>query len=208
MRYENHTMTSIRLIEGDIRDASEAYVLIGRDPNLSTHYERKNGCSFKPCSSWLSSFPVQQCSNSDLSVLRTKIRPSESSRNRQKQITRLRTAIEIPLVHAFHEAKEVALVPISCRAENVVATAMIRMLWDISVAAFLNTGPSMPTLKPSQFSIYCTTSLQPFVDVLESGHYASINHGWLFNTAVQCDRSKRARYLKRRRFKFFRAASE
>ena len=69
--------------------------------------------------------------------------------------------------------------------------------WDC-VPQVQEPGPPAPTL----FTIYCDSDLQPFVDVLDSGHYASLSHGWLFNTEVQCDRAKRARYLGRRRFKF------
>jgi len=204
MRYENHTMTAIELVRGDIRDVPESYIVIGRDPDLKAHFERRTGSPFTSLSSWLGGFPVQISQKSDrsLSVLRTPIRPSESSRHRQRQISRLRTALELPIVYAFCDAKQIAMVPVSCRAPEVVATAMIGMIWDISVAAFLNVNSVLTSAKPTRFTIYCSTDLQPFVDVLDSGHYASLNHGWLFNTEVQCDPAKRARYLARRRFKF------
>ena len=70
---------------------------------------------------------------------------------------------------------------------------------------FSGRANSISDARPGLFKIYCDTGLQPFIDVLESGHYASSNHGWLFNTEVRCNPAKRARYLDRRRFKFYRA---
>ncbi len=204
MLYKNHTSTSIELIEGDIRDAQETRILIGRNPELKAHFEKRVGCRFKPPSSWLSHFPVQQASNDEsLSVLRTTIRPKGSTSQRHRQIRRLREGVQLPVLHSMPGAQEIAMTPISCRRHDVVATAMVQMMWDISIASFLNIKFWTETAKPEKFKIYCTASLQPFVDVLETGHYASVNHGWLFNTAIQCDPRKRLRYLKRNRFKFF-----
>lgn len=206
MRYENHTTTAIELVRGDIREAPESFILIGRDPDLKAHFERRTGNPFAALSSWLREFPVQLSRSNDhsLSILRTPIRPSGSSRHRQKQISRIHSALELPLVHTFCDAERIAMIPVSCRAPDVVASAMIRMIWDISVAAFLNVTSVFPAAKPKLFRIYCDKDLQPFIDVLDSGHYASLTHGWLFNTEVQCDRAKRARYLGRRKFKFHR----
>jgi hypothetical protein len=204
IRYENHTTTAIELVRGDIREAPESFIVIGRDPELKAHFEQRTGNPFSGLSSWLQALPVQLSVASDrsLSILRTPIRPFGSSRHRQKQISRLQGALEMPLVHTFCNAKRIAMVPVSCRAPDVVASAMIRMIWNISVAAFLGAPSVFPTAKPALVTIYCNTDLQPFIDVLESGHYASLNHGWLFNTEVQCNRAKRARYFVRRRFKF------
>lgn len=207
MLYENHTSTTLELVRGDIRKAPEAFVVIGRDPKLQKHFEERTGRRFNALSSWLRDFPVQLTHSNDgaLSVLRTAIRPSGSSRQRHKQISRLQSALEMPIAHTFSTAKHIAMVPVSCRAPEVVAHAMVRIVWDISVAAFLNVHSVFPIARPERFRIYCDTDLQPFIDVLESGHYASLNHGWLFNTEVQCNRAKRARYLSRRRFRFYRA---
>ena len=99
-------------------------------------------------------------------------------------------------------ATEIAMVPFSCRAPDVVATGMVRIIWDISVAAFLNVSGPMKRIKPTLFTIYCHSDLQPFLDVLDRGEYPSIDHGWLFNTEVQCNPAKRARFLARRGFKY------
>lgn len=206
MRYENHTSTALELVHGDVRNAPEAFVVIGRDPKLRKHFEEQTGRRFNTLSSWLRDFPVQltRSNNGSLSVLRTTIRPCGSSRQRHKQICKLQSALEIPIAHTFSAATHIAMVPVSCRAPEIVAHAMIRIVWDISVAAFLDVHTVFPIARPELFRIYCDTGLQPFIDVLESGHYASFNHGWLFNTEVQCDRAKRARYLGHRRFKFYR----
>jgi hypothetical protein len=208
LRYENHTTTALELVRGDIRDAPESFIVMGRDPDLKAHFERRTGNPFTELSSWLRDFPVQlsRASDGGLTILRTHVRPSGSSRHRHKQISRLQTAIEIPLAHTLCDAKQIAMIPLSCRAHNVVASAMIRIIWDISVAAFLNVTGPLSNAKPSRFTIYCNSDLQPLIDVLESGHYASLNHGWLFNTEVQCDRAKRARYFARRRFKYRRTS--
>jgi hypothetical protein len=206
VRYENGTQTTIQLLQGDIRDAPESFVVIGREPRLKSHYERRTGSSFKGIKAWGGVFPVEfaQASDRSLAVFRTPIRPSGSSRRRIKEIDRLQSSLEYPLAQkilACH-ATEIAMVPISCRAPKVVASGMVRIVWDISVAAFLHVSGPFKHIKPTRFTIYCDGNLQPFIDVLDSGHYASLRHGWLFNTAVGCDRAKRARYFARRKFKY------
>ena len=123
---------------GDIRDAPESFIVIGRDPGLKTHYEQRTGNPFTELSSWLREFPVELSSANDrsLSVFRTSFRPSDSSRGRPKQINRLQSAIEYPLAETIskYNAQQIAMIPISCRAPEVVATGMIRIIWDISVA--------------------------------------------------------------------------
>lgn len=94
------------------------------------------------------------------------------------------------------------MIPLSCRAPDVVALGMIRIIWDISVAAFLNVSGPFKKVKPRLFTIYCDTDLQPFIDVLEFGHYAALRHGWLFNLELSCNRAKRSRYFGRRKFKY------
>jgi len=210
MRYENDTTTAIRLVSGDVRDARESFIVIGRDPALRTHYEQLTGKPFTKFSAWwMQNFPVQvsRADDRSLNVFATTFRPSHSSRRRRQQIDRLQTAVEYPLARMLSlcDATEVAMVPISCRAPEVVATGMVRIIWDISVAAFLNVSGPFKRTKPTLFTIYCDDDIQPFVDVLDRGHYPSLNHGWLFNTEVQCNRAKRARYLARRKFKYRRA---
>jgi hypothetical protein len=209
MRYENGTHTAIELIRGDIRDAPESFVVIGRDPDLKSHYASLTGATFNEGSMWLGAFPVEfaQTNNQSLNVLRTWFRPSESSHRRFKEIARLQSAIEYPLVQNMRKCNgtQIAMVPISCRAPLVVATGMIRMIWDISVAAFLHISGPLKCTKPTLFTIYCNSDLQPFFDVLDSGYYASLRNGWLFNTEISCNRAKRARYLARRKFKYHRA---
>lgn len=208
MRYENHTTTAIELVQGDIRDAPENYIVIGRNPALKAHFEQRTKASFKALTSWLSEYPVELSRTFDSSfmVLRTSLRPSSSSRQRQKQVAKLHQAIELPLVRTFRHAQRIAMVPLSCRNPAVVATAMVRMMWDISVAAFLNADQMLVAAKPTLFTIYCDRDPQPFIEVLDSGHYASLKHGTLFSMEVQCNPVKRARYLKRRRFKFRRVS--
>ena len=206
MRYVNDTLTEIRLVLGDVRAAAEKFVVIGRDANLREHYQQLTGQPFAGLSGSLAESQVQVSRATDrgLNVLATTFRPSASSRRRAQQIDKLQAAIEYPLAHMLSlcDATEVALAPISCRAPDVVANGMIRMIWDISVAAFLNVSGPCKSNKPIAFTIYCQDDLQPFVDVLARGHYASMKHGWLFNTEVQCNRAKRARYLASRRFKY------
>lgn len=206
LRYENGTQTAIQLIRGDVREAPDSFVVIGRDPALRAHYEKRTGTEFRELASWLRVFPVEiaQANDQSLTVLRTSFRPSSRSRHRLKQIDRLQSAIEYPLAQNIRKchAREIALVPISCRAPGVVASGMIRILWDISVAAFLDVSGPFQRTKPRLFTIYCDCDLQPFIDVLDSGHYPSLRHGWLFNTEVGCNRAKRARYLARRKFKY------
>jgi hypothetical protein len=210
MRYENDTLTEIRLVSGDVRDATERFVVIGRDPVLREHYQQLTAKPFAKLSAWwMQEFPVQVSRADDrgLNVLATTFRPSDSSRRRPQQINRLQSAVEYPLARMLSlcNAHEVAMAPISCRAPDVVATGMVRIIWDISVAAFLNVSGPFKSTKPTRFTIYCLGDLQPFVDVLDRGHYPCMNHGWLFNTEVQCDRAKRARYLTRRKLKYRRA---
>ena len=211
MRYENGTRTAIQLVQGDVRDAPEPFVVIGREPKLKEHYERRTGTSFRELRSYLQCFPVEvaQSSNRQLTVLRTTFRPSESSRREPKQVDNLQSAVEYPLAQQIRKcnAKQIAMVPLSCRAPRVVALGMVRMIWDISVAAFLDVSGPFKSVKPTLFTIYCDTSLQPFIDVLESGHYPGLRHGWLFNLEVGCHRAKRTRYFARRKFKYRRVES-
>lgn len=206
MRFENGTLTEIQLVAGDIRSAAEKFVVIGRDRELREHFVKMTGRPFVRLPGSLSQFPIQvsRARDRSLNVLATDFRPSASKRRRAQQIDRLQSALEYPLAHMLSlcDATEVAMVPISCRNADVVATGMVRMIWDMSVAAFLNTSGPLQGKGPIAFAIYCIRDLQPFVDVLNHGHYASMNHGWLFNTEVQCDLAKRTRYLRRRGFKY------
>lgn len=210
MRYENDTLTEVRLVSGDVRDATERLVVVGRDPVLRNHYQQLTGKPFAKLPAWwMQEFPVQVSRAPDrrLNVFATTFRPSDSTRRRMHQVHRLQSAVEYPLARMLSlcNATEVAMVPISCRAPEVVATGMVRIIWDISVAAFLNVSGPLGRTKPTRFTIYCLADLQPFIDVLERAHYPSMNHGWLFNTEVQCNRGKRTRYLVRRKFKYRRA---
>ena len=207
MRYTNGTSTELHLVSGDIRDAREPFVVIGRDPTLREHYCRLTGKPFARLSAWwMQECPVQvsRASDGSLNVFATTFRPSESSQRRSRQIRRLQSAIENPLARflGLCKATEVALAPISCRAPEVVASGMVRIIWDMSVAAFLHVPGPFKDTKPTRFTIYCQADLQPFIDVLDRGDYASLDNGWQFNTEVQCHRAKRARYLARREFKY------
>lgn len=203
MYYENHTRTTLRLIHGDLRGATDSLVVIGRDPNLRNHFEQVTQSGFQSLPSWFRDFPVQVSQGNGRTVLRTWVRPTSSSRNQERQIRRLRSAIQWPLAFTRSDIEHVALAPVSCRSPRVVAQAMVRMIWDISVAGFLGASLPYPLIKPTRFSIYSTSSLQPIIDVLEKGHYPSLRNDWLFNTAVGIDRSKLATYLQHRKFRFF-----
>ena len=209
MRYTNGTLTEIRLVAGDIRDAKESFVVIGRDQSLRCHYEELTGKPFSKMTGVMEGLPVQTSRAEDrrLHVLATSYRPRDSARRQARQIYDLQSVIEYPLTQmlSWCDATEVAMVPISCRAPTVVATGMIRVIWDISVAAFLDVEGPMKSTKPTVFTIYCNSDLKPFIDVLDNGHYASMSNGWLFSTELQCSRAKLARYLARRKFKYRRA---
>ncbi len=43
---------------------------------------------------------------------------------------------------------------------------MVRMIWDISVAAFLNVQGPVRKVKPIQFKIYCIAGIEPLMDAL------------------------------------------
>lgn len=210
MRFINDTQTEIRLVTGDIRDAKERFIVVGRDETLRSHYQQLTGKPFSTLTGWMQSFPVQTSRAEDrqLNVLATSYRPSDSTRRPSQQVRNLQSAIEYPIAHMLSlcDATEVAMVPISCRAPTVVATGMIRIIWDISVAAFLHVQGPLKSTKPTVFTIYCNTDVTPFADVLDNGHYPSLNNGWLFNTEVQCNRAKRSRYLTRRKFRYRRVA--
>ncbi len=153
MYYENSTNTAIQLIHGDIRDATDQFVVIGRDPILKAHYEQRTRSKFAALSSWLHYFPVQisRASDHNLTVFRTSFRPSSSTRRRPKEINRLQSAIEYPLAETISKcnATQIAMIPISCRAPEVVAAGMIRMIWDISVAAFLHVSGPLKRTQPA-----------------------------------------------------------
>ncbi len=211
MRYVNNTSTEIRLVSGDVRDASERFVVIGRDPLLRSHYQQLTGHPFRKLPAWwMQDCPVDVARAEDrsLHVFATTFRPSDSARRVPQQVKRLQSAIEYPLARmmALCDAQEVAMTPISCRAPDVVAAGMVRIIWDISVAAFLDVSGPFKETKPTRFTIYSTTDLQPFIDVLDRGHYASMSHSLLFNTEVRFNQAKRTRYFARRKFKYRRAA--
>lgn len=206
MRYVNGTLTEIRLISGDIRDARHHFVVLGRDETLRHHYQQLTGRPFSKLTGWMQAFPVQAslADNRGLSILATSFRPAGSRRHQSRQVRDLQSAVEVPLAHMLStcNATEVAMVPLSCRAPAVVATAMIQMIWDISVAAFLDAPCPLKAAKPTIFTIYSNTGVTPFADVLEHGHYPSTTNGWLFNTEIQFNRAKRSRYLARRKFRY------
>ncbi len=59
MIYKNSTSTRIELVHGDIREADERLVVIGRDPLLKKHFEARRAVRFVPichgCGALLSS---------------------------------------------------------------------------------------------------------------------------------------------------------
>ncbi len=83
---------------------------------------------------------------------------------------------------------------------------MVGIIWDISGAVLLNVPGPFKRTKPTLFTIYCQADMQPFIDVLDCGHYASMNHRWLFNAQVQCNPNKLARYLAQPKFKYRRVS--
>jgi hypothetical protein len=205
MRFANSTRTELRLANGDVRDVVDRLLVIGRDPALKRHYEERLGRSFTT-PAWLRPFRAEfaEAHDRSIAVLRIPFRPRGSSRRRPQEIDRMQAALEHPLALAISRtnATSIALVPLSCRRPDVVAAGMVRTIWDISVAAFLDVPGPLGEAKPGVFAIFAWASLDPFVIELTRGHYPCLKNGWLFNTAVQCDRSKRARYLRRRRFRF------
>lgn len=207
MVYENHTSTSIRLVRGDVRDAPESFVVIGRNSTLKTHYEERTASKFEPLDNFFIDPHIQICRHEKLSVIRNTHRPKFAPKNPQKEAQELQLAVGIPMALEFAKAKRVAMVPLSFRQPKIVAKAMVRMIWDISVASFLNVDRSFEFMKPYQFTIYCDAPLDPLIDELENGHYASLKHGWHFYSDVYNDSRIRHRYFNNDRFKFFRLAN-
>ncbi len=140
MIYKNSTSTRIELLNGDIREADERFVVIGRDPLLKDHFEARTGNAFRSDLSWLRDTPLELSRSNDrsLSAIRILYRPRSRPRGLEQQVERLRSEVEYPLAHAIAwcDANCIAMCPISCRRPEVVATATVRMIWDISVAAF------------------------------------------------------------------------
>lgn len=206
MIYKNSTSTWIELVQGDVRDADERFVIIGRDPSLKTYFESQTGNAFRSDLSWIRDVPLELSRSQDrsLSVVRSLYRPRNRPRDLQQQVERIRSAIEFPLARtiAWCDATRIAMAPISCRQPDVVATAMIRMIWDISVAAFLNVSGPLKTVKPTLFRIYCIDDLQPFINAFGTRQDCRLDYGWLFNTEVSCNRAKRKRFGDRSGFRF------
>ncbi len=211
MIYKNSTSTWIELAQGDVRDAEERFFVIGRDPSLKTHFESQTCNTFRSDLSWIRDTPLELSQSQDrsLSVVRSLYRPSNRPRDTQRQVERLRTRVEYPLAHAIAscDATRIAMAPISCRRPDVVATAMVRMIWDISVAAFLNVSGPFKRCKPTIFKIYCIKDIQPFVDALGTRQDCNLSYGWLFNMEVSCNRAKRKRFTDRSGFRFRRLKS-
>ncbi len=206
MIYKNSTSTRIELVHGDIREADERFVVIGRDPLLKAHFEARTGNAFHSDLSWLrgTRLELSRSSGRSLSAVRIRYRPRNRPRGFEQQVERLRSEVEYPLAHAIAwcDANRIAMCPISCRRPEVVATAMVRMIWDISVAAFLNVKGPFRTVKPTEFKIYCIAGIQPLMDALGSRQDCSIDHGWLFSMDVSCNRAKRKRFTDRCGFRF------
>lgn len=205
MRYQNSTSTILELVHGDIRDAPERFVVIGRDPRLKNLFEEKTGRPFSTMS-WLHGAPatLSRANNRSLAVLRITNGPTGTTRHRLREIRRFQSAVEFPIAKAISwcDATEIAMVPISCRRPDVVAVCMIRIIWDISVAAFLHAYGPMKHTKPVLFRIYCHSGVEPFVEALQGREYADLDHGFLFIGELQCNRAKRARFVARRQFRF------
>jgi len=137
-------------------------------------------------------------------VLRVPYRPSGSSRRVQFEARQIQSqlSLALPTTLAQCSVNRIAMIPVSCRNKAAVFAGMTRIIWDLSIAAFLNTHPPLQNRIPNSVDIYCKSNADGFADYIENGHYASVNHGWHFNTAISCDRAKRARYLRRGRFRF------
>ncbi len=207
MLYENQTETRIELIRGDIRDATDAYVVIGRNAELKSHYEQLTCSKFETLNSLLIDPKVQICRSEKLSVIRTTHRPKYTLKQPLTQARELQFAVQTPIALEFSNAKTVAMTPISFRQPGIVSRAMIRMIWDISVASFFKVKRSYEFIKPRQFTIFCDGPLDPFVDELENGHYASLKHALLLRPDVHCSPGVRKRYFANNRFKFFRVSN-
>ncbi len=206
MIYKNSTSTRIELVHGDIREADESFVVIGRDPLLKKHFEARTGSAFRSDLSWLRGTPLEFSRSNDrsLSAVRIRYRPRSRPRGLEQQVDRLRSELEYPLASAIAwcEANCIAMCPLSCRQPEVVATAMVRMIWDISVAAFLNVQGPFRKVKPIQFKIYCIAGIEPLMDALGARQDCSLDHGWLFSMDVSCNRAKKKRFTDRCGFRF------
>ncbi|MBA3312813.1 MAG: hypothetical protein H0T47_05900 [Planctomycetaceae bacterium] len=206
MIYKNSTSTWIELVHGDIREADERFFVIGRDPFLKTHFEARTGNAFRSNLSWIRGTPLELSRSNDrsLSAVRIQYRPRNRPRGFEEQVERLRSEVEYPLAHAIAwcDANRIAMCPISCRRPEVVATAMVRMIWDFSVAAFLNVTGPFRTVKPTLFRIYCIDGIHPLVDALGSRQDCGFDHGWLFSMEICCNRAKRKRFTDRCGFRF------
>ena len=188
-----------------MRESDAGLVVIGRCPELKEHYESLAGRKFhQPY--WLvcGYGEVLRIRERDQVVLRVPYRPSGSSRRVQFEAGQIqaRLSLTLPATLAHCPTDRVAMLPVSCRNNPAVFAGMTRTIWDLSISAFLGTDPVISNRFPDAIDIYCHSDADRFADYLENGHYASINHGWHFNTNVCCDRAKRARYLRRRRFRF------
>lgn len=193
-------------MHGDIREADERFFVIGRNPFLKTHFEARTGNAFRSSLSWIRETPLKLSRSNDRSISAVRIR--DKSRNRPRtfegQVDRLRSVVEYPLAQAIAwcDANRIAMCPISWRRPEVVATAMVRMIWDISVAAFLNVSGPFSTVKPSLFIVYCIDGIQPLVDALGSRQDCGFDQGWLFNLELSCNQAKRKRFTDRCGFQF------
>lgn len=207
MRYQNRTRTEIRLVVGDVRDAPESAVFLGRDPELRAHFTQRTGRPFAtPAESgWLRHFPVETSYADDgsLSVMATSHRPRGSARRRKGAAYALQAAVAFPLVELLRQsgAATVALVPLSCRQPELVAENMIATLWSISVATFLNLAPAS-IRPPERFTIYSRDTVEPFVDALERRAYLSHHVALLTSAGLTCNRAKRTRFEARQGFPF------
>lgn len=206
MIYKNSTSTCLELVHGDIRDAEERFVIIGRDASLKNHFESKTENEFRSDLSWLRHTQVEYSRSADraFAALRVLRRPRSRPQGFEEQVERLRAEVQWPLAHAisWSDAERIAMSPISCRKPEIVAHAMVRMIWCISVAAFLNTKGPLGNVKPKHFRIFSIDGIQPFVDALGSRQVCNIDNGWLFNLDLACSKAKRKRFIDRAGFPF------
>lgn len=205
MRFANHTSTEIELVVGDVRQFDASLTVVGRDSDLRRHYSS----SFPNAATddrIIDGFPVELVESNDRmrAALFSNIRPRGSTRHRVREINRIHASLVLPLCFAItrYSADIIDIAPLSCRRPDTTAYATIRMLWDISVASFLDVDSMFLNYTPKLFRLFVRDSLDPYISVLNDSHYTSLNHGYLFNTEVQCNRGKRERYLRRNRFRF------
>lgn len=175
-RFENDTGVPVEVIQGDLRTSRADLILIGRDPELISHFchngNRREWSSVPKFQGWHAALPSQpwiESPSGRQNILRIPFRPRASSRgDREFQRGRLQLLLPLAMLCSHLPVLEVACCPISCRMPEMTAAWMVQEIWEFTTICKLGHDTWKPRMIPRKISIFCRSDVTPLLNAFRS----------------------------------------